>query len=163
MVNSPVVFCEIIFLAVSIFNATLVAVVIVACFVFNAVCNPFVLAIVKLPSVIVACLVKIFAVLVAILVVWPAVRVCKAVVFGSSMFNLPCRAVISVSFEAISVVWFEVSSSNSVKVVCNPSIISCLLSIKVAIFPIGRLKLVWISKLPFIKRLLLIILPVFYK
>ena len=36
--------------------------VMVACFAFNAVCNPFVLAIVKLPSVMVACLVKIFAV-----------------------------------------------------------------------------------------------------
>ena len=69
MVNSPVVFCEIIFLAVSIFNDKLVEVVMVACFAFNAVCNPFVLAIVKLPSVIVFCLVKIFAVLEAISVV----------------------------------------------------------------------------------------------
>ena len=55
MVNSPVVFCEIIFLAVSIFNDKLVDVVIVACFSFNAVSNPFVRAMVKLPSVIVFC------------------------------------------------------------------------------------------------------------
>ena len=41
------------FLAVSISNDKLVDVVIVACFAFNAVCNSFVLAIVKLPSVIV--------------------------------------------------------------------------------------------------------------
>ena len=56
-----------------IFNDKLVEVVIVACFACNAVCNPFVLAIVKLPSVLVFCLVKIFAVLVAISVVWFAV------------------------------------------------------------------------------------------
>ena len=81
IVNSPVVFCEIIFLAVSIFADKLVEFVMVACFAFNAVCNPFVLAIVKLPSVMVACLVKIFAVFVAILVVWVAVSVCKELVF----------------------------------------------------------------------------------
>jgi len=63
-VNSavPLVFSEIIFLAVSIFKDKLVDVVIVACFAFNAVCNPLVLLIVKLSSVIVICLVKIFAV-----------------------------------------------------------------------------------------------------
>ena len=65
----PVVFCDIIFLAVSIFNDKLVDVVIVACFAFNAVSNPLVRAMVKLSSVIVFCLVKIFAVLVAISVV----------------------------------------------------------------------------------------------
>ena len=101
MVNSPVVFCEIIFLAVSIFNDKLVEVVMVACFAFNAVCNPFVLLIVKLPSVIVFCLVKMFAVLVAISVVWFAVIICKAVVFGSSVSSLPCKAVISVSLDDI--------------------------------------------------------------
>ena len=72
MVNSPVVFCEIIFLAVSIFNDKLVEVVIVACFAFNAVCNPLVLLIVKLPSVMVSCLVIIFAVFVATSSVWVA-------------------------------------------------------------------------------------------
>ena len=41
-------------------------------------------------------MVKISAVLVAISVVWVAVSVCKAVVFGSSMSNLPCNEVISV-------------------------------------------------------------------
>ena len=61
----PVVFCDIIFLAVSIFADKLVEVVMVACFAFNAVSNPFVLAIVKLQSVIVFCLVKMFAVFVA--------------------------------------------------------------------------------------------------
>ena len=69
MVNSPVpvVFSDFKFLAVSISNDKLVEVVIVACFAFNAVCNPFVLAIVKLPSVMVACLVKIFVVFKSIL------------------------------------------------------------------------------------------------
>ena len=67
MVNSPVVFCEIIFLAVSLFNDKLVEVVIVACFPFNVICNPFVLSILKLPSVIVFCLVKIFVVFKSIL------------------------------------------------------------------------------------------------
>jgi hypothetical protein len=67
MVNSPVVFCEIIFLAVSIFKDKLVDFVIVACFAFYAVCNPIVLLIGKLPSVIVFCLVKIFVVFKSIL------------------------------------------------------------------------------------------------
>jgi hypothetical protein len=68
MVNSavPVVFFEIIFLAVSIFKDKLVDVVIVVCFAFNAFCNPLVRTMVKLPSVIVFCLVKMFAVLEAI-------------------------------------------------------------------------------------------------
>jgi len=68
-VNSavPLVFSEIIFLAVSIFKDKLVDVVIVACFAFNAVCNPLVLLIVKLPSEIVFCLVKIFVVFKSIL------------------------------------------------------------------------------------------------
>ena len=113
----------------------------------------------------------------AISVVWVAVSVCKAVVFGSFVSNLvsneaisvlwvavsDCKEVISVSLDDIWVIWLEVSSSNSVEVVCNPSIKSCLLSIKVAIFPMGSVKLVWISTLPFIKRLLLIVPPVFCK
>jgi len=71
MVNSavPVVFVDFKFLAVSISNDKLVEVVIFACLVFNAVCNPFVLLIVKLPSLIISCLVKIFVVLEAIFVV----------------------------------------------------------------------------------------------
>ena len=99
--------------------------------------------------------------------------VCKTVVFGSSMSILSSNAVISVLLKDIWVVWLDVSSSNSVNADCNPSVleilnslsfsISCLLSIKVDIFPIGRVKLVWISKLPFIKRLLLIVPPVFCK
>ena len=70
MVNSPVPveFCKIIFLAVSVFNDTLVELVLVACFTFNAVCNPLLLSILKLPSLMVACLVKIFAVFKSILV-----------------------------------------------------------------------------------------------
>ena len=59
----PLVFSEIIFLAVSIFKDKLVDVVIVACFAFNAVCNPFVLSILKLPSVIIFCLFDMFCVL----------------------------------------------------------------------------------------------------
>ena len=77
-----------------------------------------------------ACFVKISAVFEAILVIWLEVRICKALVFGSSMFNLPCKVVISVSLDDIWVIWLEVSLSNSVKVVSNPSIKSCLLSIK---------------------------------
>ena len=71
MVNSavPVVFSDFKFLAVSISNDKLVEVVIFACFKFNAVCNPFVLLIVKLPSLIISCLVKILAELVVISVV----------------------------------------------------------------------------------------------
>jgi hypothetical protein len=76
----------------------------------------------------VAYLVKIFAVLEAISVAWAAVSICKAVVFGSSMSDLPCKSVVSVSFEAISVVWFEVSSSNPVNAVCNPSVLIILKS-----------------------------------
>jgi hypothetical protein len=45
-----------------------VKLVIFACFTFNAVCNSLVLSILKLPSVMVACLVKIFAVFKSILV-----------------------------------------------------------------------------------------------
>ena len=74
----------------------------VACFAFNAVCNPFVLLIVKLPSVMVACLVEIFAVFKSILSCKFVDEDCKFKILG---------IVKSLSF-----------------------IISCLLSIKVAIY-----------------------------
>ena len=49
-------------------------------------------------------------------------------IFGSSMSNLPCKAVISVSLDDIWVVWFAVSSSNPVNAVCNPSVLVILKS-----------------------------------
>ena len=53
---------------------------------------------VKLVEVVIrSCLVKIFAVFVSKSSVWPAVRVCKAVVFGSSVSSLSSNAVNSVS------------------------------------------------------------------
>jgi hypothetical protein len=125
---------------------------------------------VKLPSVIVFCLVKMFAVLEAISSVWVAVSDCKAVVFGSSRSNLPCKAVISVSLEDIWVAWVAVSSSNSADAVCNPSvwvilkspsrINSCFPSNAFSTFPIfGMEREVWVSTEPDTIKLLDIVPP----
>ena len=81
---------------------------------FKASCNPFVLAIVKLPSVMVACLVKISAVLEAISVVWVAVSVCKALVFCCSVNESTSNEAILFVLEAISVVWVAVSVCKAV-------------------------------------------------
>ena len=120
--------------------------------------------------VIVSCLVKIFVVLEAIWVEWVAVSVCKALVFGSSRSNLPCKAVISVSLEDIWVVWLAVRSSNPDNAVCNPSVLailkppspikSCFPSNEFSTFPIfGMVKEVWISTEPDTIKLLDIVPP----
>jgi hypothetical protein len=96
----PVVLSDFKFVAVSIFNDKLVEVVIVACFACNAVCNPFVLLIVKLPSVMVACLVEIFA-------VFKSLLSCKFV-------NEDCKFKI-----------LEIVKSLSFIIFCFKSILSC--------------------------------------
>jgi len=92
MVNSavPVLFVDFKFLAVSISNDKLVEVVIFAC------------------------LFKIFNVLEAIFVVWLAVKVCKSIIFSSSVSKVPCKTFILVSFKDIWVEWLEVSICKAV-------------------------------------------------
>jgi hypothetical protein len=60
--------------------------------------------------------------------VWLAVMDLRSVVFGTSVFNLTWRELMSSSFENIWVIWLAVRVSNPHNAVCNPSILAIVKS-----------------------------------